>query len=88
MDELIFNPTNARKNFYQILKDVNKNHVPITIKSQSKEDDSAVILSAKDWNAIQETLYLSEHGVTDVIKQREHDKTGWTNIDDIDWDKL
>lgn len=88
MENIIYNPTNARKNLYQIIKDVNKNHMPITIKSHGKDSESAVLLSSADWNAIQETLYLAEHGVAKVIKDRENDNSGWTNIDDIYWDKL
>lgn len=65
MENIIYNPINARKN-----------------------SESAVLLSSADWNAIQETLYLAEHEVAKVIKDRENDNSGWTNIDDIDWDKL
>lgn len=47
-----------------------------------------LILSTKDGDAMQETLYLIKHGVNNVIVQREHDDSEWTNVDDIDWDKL
>lgn len=88
MDNVIYNPTTARKNLYKILKDVNESHMPITIKSQNKNNESAVLIDSDDWNAIQETLFLAERGVDKVIKEREADKSGWTDVDDIDWDKL
>lgn len=88
MDNLIYNPTNARKNLYQILKNVNKNHTPITIKANGKQDESAVLIGERDWQALQETLYLAENGVDKVVKKRENDNSGWTDVDDIDWNNL
>lgn len=47
-----------------------------------------LILGAKEWDTTQETLYLIKHRVNNIIIQREHDDSEWTNVDDIDWDKL
>lgn len=82
----IYTPTNARKNLYSLLKQVSKTHVPVTISS-SKHDD-AVLISKNDWDAIQETMYLENAGVGKVVRQREKDDSGFTDVDDIDWDKL
>lgn len=54
---LTINVTQARKNIYKLLSDVNKENQPITItNSQGK---NGVLVSEDDWNAIQESLYLN-----------------------------
>lgn len=85
--DTVYSPTNARQNLYKLLKKVNDDHVPITISS-SKNSDDAILLSKADWDAIQETLYLETNGVGKVVREREKDNSGFTDIDDIDWDKL
>ena len=50
------NATNARKNLYRLIQDVNENHEPVVITGKSGE---AVLLSGDDWRAIQETIYLT-----------------------------
>ena len=86
MDNII-TPTNARKNLYNLIKKVNLDHTPVTISSSKKEED-AVLISKSDWDAIQETMYLENNGVGDVVRQREKDDSGFTDIDEIDWDRL
>ena len=51
------NATNARKNLYQLISDVNANSTPITITNNKGKN--AVLLSEDDWNALQETIYLN-----------------------------
>lgn len=87
MANTTFNPSNARKNFYQLLKDVNKNHKEIQIISEN-EENNAVLISLDDWQSIQETLMLEQTGVLDKVRKREKDDSGFSNVDDIDWDKL
>lgn len=82
---LSINPTNARQNLYQLIKQVNDENIPIEITS-TKNDDSVVLVSKKDWNAIQETLYLQSAGVLDKIKQFESEET--EDLGEIDWDTL
>lgn len=65
----------------------NKQITPITISSAKNEDD-AVLISKSDWDAIKETMYLENNGVGDVVRRREKDDSGFTDVDDIDWDKL
>lgn len=50
------NATNARKDLYRLIQDVNENHEPIVITGKSGE---AVLLSGDDWRAIQETIYVN-----------------------------
>ena len=45
----------ARANLYRLIDEAVESHEPIII---SGKRGSAVLLSAEDWNAIQETLYL------------------------------
>lgn len=87
MSKTIFNPSNARKNFYQLLKSVNRDHKEIQIISEVS-GNNAVLISLENWNSIQETLLLEQTGVLDQVRKREKDDSGFTNIDEIDWDNL
>ncbi|MEB6038123.1 type II toxin-antitoxin system Phd/YefM family antitoxin [Staphylococcus arlettae] len=80
-------PTNARKEFYELLKQVNDSHEPVII-SGSKSENNAVIIGQKDWNSIQETLYLESTGTMDKVREREKDNSGYTDIDELDWDTI
>ncbi|MDG0823760.1 type II toxin-antitoxin system Phd/YefM family antitoxin [Staphylococcus equorum] len=80
-------PTNARKEFYELLKQVNDSHEPVIISS-SKSENNAIIISQKDWDSIQETLYLGTTGTMDKVREREKDNSGYTNVDHLDWDNL
>lgn len=53
----VINATNARKNLYQIISDVNSTSEPITIVNNKGKN--AVLISEEDWRAIQETIYLN-----------------------------
>ena len=79
----IINPSQARKVFYQLLKDVNKTSEPVYISGENE----AVMVSKKDWDAIQETLYLQSSGVAAVIPQSEQENE-FVVLEDIDWDTL
>lgn len=82
----IMNPSQARKVFYQLLKDVNHSSEPVYISGSNEESD-AVIISKKDWDSLQETLYLHSSGVADVIHEREKEDE-FVALEDIDWDTL
>jgi antitoxin YefM len=45
----------ARANLYRLIDETNESHRPVLIAGKRS---SAVLVSAEDWNAIQETLYL------------------------------
>lgn len=60
------NATKARESLYQLITDVNVNSEPITITNSWGKN--AVLLSENDWNAIQETLFLTAiPGMSDAI---------------------
>jgi prevent-host-death family protein len=58
--------TEARANLYRVIDETAESYVPVRITSKR---NNAVLLSKKDWDAIQETLYLlSILGVSGSIK--------------------
>jgi len=79
--------TVAKDEFYDLLKQVNDKEEPIIISSSNNQRD-AVIIEKKQWNSIQETLYLESTGTMNKIRERLNDNSGYTDIDDIDWDNL
>lgn len=84
-----YTPTKARENLYSIIREVNCQKHPIMINSSDgNEKKSAVIIGKEDWNSIEETLYLVGTGTLDKVQQREKDNSGFTDVDDIDWDAL
>lgn len=50
------NITSARKELYSLVEVVNYDSVPVLI---TRKNGNAVLISEEDWNAIQETLYLT-----------------------------
>jgi antitoxin YefM len=48
--------TEARKNIYSLVDEVNESHEAIQIQGKR---GSAVLIAEDDWRALQETLYLS-----------------------------
>jgi antitoxin YefM len=57
----------ARSNLYRLIEGANRSHQPVLIVG---ERNSTVLVSAEDWNAIQETLYLlSVPGMRESIRR-------------------
>jgi len=81
------NITSARKNLYQIIKSVNKTHIPVLITG--KEGD-AVLISSEDWKAMEETMYLnSVTGLADSILAAEAEpKETRVNADTVEWEHV
>lgn len=50
------NIASARKELYSLVEAVNYDSVPVLITGKN---GNAVLISEEDWNAIQETLYLT-----------------------------
>ena len=72
-----YTATKARANLYKIIDDARKSHRPVVITGRRS---NAVVISEDDWNAIQETLYLSSiPGMREsIVKGME------TSIEDCD----
>jgi len=59
--------SDARANLYRLMDQAAESHQPIAIKGKRHD---AVLLSAQDWQAIQETLYLlAVPGMRESIKE-------------------
>ncbi|CAM3117807.1 type II toxin-antitoxin system Phd/YefM family antitoxin [Lactiplantibacillus plajomi] len=82
-----YTPTSARNKLYGLLKQVAEEHKPVVIQQKDETLDT-VIVPKDDWDAIQETLYLSETGTLAKVAEREKDDMAAMNVDDIDWDQL
>ncbi len=76
--------SDARSNLYGLMDQAAESHQPITITITGKRHD-AVLVSAEDWQAIQETLYLLS-----VPDMRESIKEGMAEpvencAQELDW---
>lgn len=58
------NATNARKNLYKLIEEVNDNSTQITITNSRGRN--AVLMSEDDYNSLQETVYL--YSVPGMVK--------------------
>lgn len=72
----------ARANLYRLMDQTAESHEPITI---SGKRSTAVLVSAEDWAAIQETLFLLS-----VPGMRESIKTGMAEpvdacVEELEW---
>jgi antitoxin YefM len=64
---LTLTASEARANLYRLMDQAAESHQPITIAGKRHD---AVLLSAEDWQAIQETLYLlAVPGMRESIKE-------------------
>jgi PHD/YefM family antitoxin component YafN of YafNO toxin-antitoxin module len=60
-----FNATEARSNLYKLIDETAMSHQPIVIKGKRS---NAVLISEEDWNAVNETLFLTSiPGMRDSI---------------------
>ena len=63
----LFTVREARDNLYRLVDDVAKHHKPIVISGKRND---AILISKEDWEAIQETIYLSSiPGMTESIRR-------------------
>ena len=74
--------TEARANLYRLIDQTAESHQPIRIAGKRS---SAVLISEADWEAIQETLYL-----TSIAGMRESIKEGMAepledSVKELDW---
>ncbi|MGQ5709738.1 type II toxin-antitoxin system Phd/YefM family antitoxin [Lactobacillus sp. LL6] len=84
MDQIV-TPTEARRNFFKIIKSLNKDKKPVVIKPTKSNEKGAVMIGQDDWDAIQETLFLVNHGVDKQIRERKNDED--LNFDEV-WNEL
>jgi len=73
--------TQARKSLYGIVDETITSNTPVQIISKQ---GGAVLVSADDWNAIQETLYLSSiAGFEESLNEADEDE--WLSEDEVKW---
>ncbi len=74
--------TQARSNLYRLLDEVAESHDPVLITGKK---NNAVLVSEKDWEAIQETMYLlSIPGMRDSIRTGLNTPLDQCD-EDLDW---
>ena len=67
---ILMNATNARKNLYKLIEEVNNDSTPVTITNS--KGGNAVLMSEEDYNALQETIYLySVPGLVESILEAD-----------------
>ena len=73
--------TKARENLYSVVQETIDNNIPIQITSKGGE---VILLSIDDWNAMQETLYLSSiKGFWESLVDADNDE--WIPENEVDW---
>jgi len=74
--------TEARKQLYKLLDEVAESHEPIQITGKR---NNAVLISAEDWSAVQETLFLyAIPGMKESIQEGMSTPVDKCD-EDIDW---
>lgn len=78
------NITNARKELYNLVEEVNLYSEPTLIVSKK---GNAVLVSENDWNAIQETVYLNSipRMVESIKKGMETPIEDCVSEEDVEW---
>lgn len=72
----------ARANLYRLIDQTAESHQPIHIAGKRT---SAVLVSAEDWQSIQETLFLlSVPGMRESIKEGMAEALG-ESVKELDW---
>ena len=78
------NITAARQNLYKLVSDVNESHKPIRITGKNGD---GVLISADDWSAIEETLYLNSiSGMVESIQAAHAEPDSeCLPLDEVEW---
>ena len=78
----ILTASEARANLYRLIDQTAESHQPIYIAGKRT---NAVLLSAEDWEAIQETLHLlSIPGMRESIKESMAEPLG-KSVQELEW---
>ena len=79
------NITNARQNFFNIAEQAVTSSKPVRITSKTGD---VVLISASDWDAIEETMYLhSVPGIAEsIIEGMNAPEEGLIKEEDFKWD--
>ncbi len=75
----IYNPTAARENLYGLIEGVNKSREPIAITGKKGD---AVLLSRKDYQDMEETIFLLNAGMGPVLRDALREEA---TTDKLEW---
>lgn len=75
--------SSASNNLAHLITQVNLQSETVRIISEDSEMLQAVLVSAAEWDAIQETLYLERTGTLAKVRERQADDSGFTDIDEL-----
>ncbi|MEM9165102.1 MAG: type II toxin-antitoxin system Phd/YefM family antitoxin [Cyanobacteria bacterium P01_F01_bin.4] len=80
----LFTVREARNNLYRLIDEVAEHHKPIVISGKRND---AILISKEDWDAIQETIYLSSiPGMTESIQKAAAEPVeDCVALEDLDW---
>ena len=80
----LFTVREARDNLYRLIDQVAEHHTPIVISGKRND---AILIAKEDWDAIQETLYLSRiPGMTESIRKAAAEPIEeCVPLKDLDW---
>ncbi|AFZ49580.1 type II toxin-antitoxin system Phd/YefM family antitoxin [Dactylococcopsis salina] len=76
----------AREQLYELINEVTQQHQLIYISGDDKNND-VVLLAKKDWEAIQETLYLNQiPGMVESIHEASQEAIDeCISVEDLEW---
>ena len=76
--------TSARANLYKLVSNTAKSNQSVTIVGKS---GNAVLISEDDWNAISETMFLSNiPGIaTSILDAAAADHNEFVSADEVEW---
>lgn len=65
----VMTPTNFRKDMYNLLKEIAESNreLEITLSGKNEVNDGVVMISKREWQALQEELYLQETGTLNYV---------------------
>ena len=65
----VITPTNLRKNLFETLKGVatDNSEIEVTLTNKVGVNDGVIMMSKREWSAIQEELYLYRTGTLDNV---------------------
>ncbi len=74
----------ARDNLYRLIDEIAEHHKPVVITGKRND---AILISKEDWDAIQETIYLS--GIPGMVESLQKAATEpveeCVSLEDLEW---
>lgn len=73
----VITPTNFRRDMFNVMKKVNEENTPLEITLNSKEglNDGIVVMLKREYERMQEELYLERTGTMDYVQKAMENAT-------------